>query len=103
MVIDEIKKVIEFPAGSLILIPSATLTHRNVPVRDHEVRMSFTQFCAGGIFRFVDNGFRTEEALRVQDPSGHREMLEKKKTRWQMGVSLWSKLEDIVRVLPAPQ
>ena len=103
MVIDEIKKVVEFPAGSLILIPSATLTHRNVPVRDHEVRMSFTQFCAGSIFRFVDNGFRTEEALRVQDPSAHREMLEKKKTRWQMGVSLWSKLEDIVRVLPAPQ
>ncbi|KJA14627.1 hypothetical protein HYPSUDRAFT_208543 [Hypholoma sublateritium FD-334 SS-4] len=37
LVLDDIKKIIEFPAGSLILIPSATLTHRNLPVRDHEV------------------------------------------------------------------
>lgn len=99
LVIDEIKRVIEFPAGSLILIPSATLTHRNIPVRDHEIRMSFTQFCAGGIFRFIDNGFRTEEALRVQDPIAHQEMLEKKKARWQMGISLWSKLGDIVKAV----
>lgn len=96
LVIDEIKKIIEFPAGSLILIPSATLTHRNIPVREHEVRMSFTQYSAGGIFRFVDNGFRTEATLLAEDPTAHQEMMEKKKTRWQMGASLWSKLEDLV-------
>ncbi|KJA27427.1 hypothetical protein HYPSUDRAFT_131007 [Hypholoma sublateritium FD-334 SS-4] len=96
MVIDEIKKVIEFPAGSLLLIPSATLTHRNIPVREHEIRMSFTQYCAGGIFRFVDNGFRTEADLLAQDPAAHAEMMKEKKSRWQMGISLWSRLEDLV-------
>ncbi|KJA23029.1 hypothetical protein HYPSUDRAFT_201823 [Hypholoma sublateritium FD-334 SS-4] len=99
LVIDKIKKIIEFPAGSLILIPSATLTHCNVPVRKHEICMSFTQYCAGGIFRYVNNGFRTKEVLHAEDPIAHQEMLEKKKTRCQMGISLWSKLEDIVKVV----
>lgn len=98
LILDDLKKIIEFPPGSLMLIPSATLSHRNTPVRDHEICMSFTQFCAGGIFRFVDNGFRTEETLRVEDPIAYREMQEKKKSHWEMGISLWSRLEEIVKL-----
>lgn len=94
LVLDDIQKIIAFPAGSLILIPSATLTHRNLPVQDHEVRMSFTQFCSGGIFRCVDNGFRTQNQLKEQDPHAYQEIMEKKKSRWNLGLSLWSKLPD---------
>ena len=99
LVLDDVKKIIKFPAGSLILIPSATLSHRNLPVRGHEVRMSFTQYCSGGIFRFVDNGFRTQDELKRNDPAAYQEMMEKKKTRWQFGLSLWSKLQDLVDVV----
>jgi hypothetical protein len=51
--------VIEFPPGSTILIPSSILSHSNTAVDDQEHRYSFTQYAAGGLFRWVDNGFRT--------------------------------------------
>ena len=60
LILWDLKKVIEFPPGALILIPSATMTHSNVPVQPGNSRVSFTQYCAGGLFRYVDNGFRTE-------------------------------------------
>ncbi|KIM35213.1 hypothetical protein M413DRAFT_48192, partial [Hebeloma cylindrosporum] len=61
LVLWELGLVVEFPPGSLILIPSATLTHSNTPIAEGDVRASFTQYCAGGLFWFVDYGFRKEE------------------------------------------
>ena len=61
--------------------------------------MSFTQYCSGGIFRYIDNGFRTQDELKQSDPKAYQEMMEKKKTRWQFGLSLWSKLHDLVDVV----
>ena len=49
--------VIEFPPGATILIPSATLRHSNVCLNPGDTRMSFTQYSAGGLFRWVDQGF----------------------------------------------
>lgn len=97
--LDDVEKIVEFPAGSLILIPSATLTHRNLPVQGQETRMSFTLFSAGGLFRFVDNGFQTEKALRQKNPDLYAKMIEEKKTRWKSGYSLWSKLDDLVEAV----
>ncbi|KAF7328643.1 hypothetical protein MSAN_02472900 [Mycena sanguinolenta] len=68
LVLWDVKLVVEFPAGALILLPSATIAHSNVPVQDGEERISFTQFTAGGLFRYVDNGFRTQEQLAQEDP-----------------------------------
>lgn len=99
LVLDDVEKIVEFPAGSLILIPSATLTHRNLPVQGQETRMSFTLFSAGGLFRFVDNGFQTEKALRQKNPDLYAKMIEEKKTRWKSGYSLWSKLDDLVEAV----
>ncbi|KDR76661.1 hypothetical protein GALMADRAFT_22471, partial [Galerina marginata CBS 339.88] len=58
IVLWEPKLVIEFPPGSLVLIPSATITHSNTPVVEGDERASFTQYCPGGLFRFVDSGYR---------------------------------------------
>ncbi|KAJ7738681.1 hypothetical protein DFH07DRAFT_966016 [Mycena maculata] len=66
-VLGDLKLVIEFPPGTLILIPSATLSHSNIPVRPGETRVSFTQFTSGGLFRYIDNGFRTEHELYEVD------------------------------------
>ncbi|KAJ7767700.1 hypothetical protein B0H16DRAFT_1661223 [Mycena metata] len=60
LVLWDLKLVIEFPHGSTILIPSATLAHSNIPVAKTEYRVSFTQYSAGGLFRYVDNDFMTE-------------------------------------------
>lgn len=99
LVLDDIKRIIEFPTGSLILIPSATLMHRNLPVWEHEEWMSFTLFSAGGLFRFVDNGFQTESALCKKNPSQYAKIMEQKKLCWQFGCSLWSKLDDLVQAV----
>ncbi|KAF8125064.1 hypothetical protein K438DRAFT_1445105, partial [Mycena galopus ATCC 62051] len=48
LVLWDLKLVVEFPAGALILLPSATIAHSNVPVQAGEERASFTQFSAGG-------------------------------------------------------
>lgn len=94
LVLSDLQLVIEFPPGSLILIPSATLIHSNLPVREGEYRASFTQYCAGNLFRYIDNGFRTEKQLAKEDPSGYQQMCALKATRWQLGLDLLSNISE---------
>ncbi|KAF8131775.1 hypothetical protein K438DRAFT_1694725, partial [Mycena galopus ATCC 62051] len=61
LILWDLKLVIRFPAGSTILIPSAILRHSNVPVQQHEKRFSVTQYSAGGLFRWIRNGYMTDE------------------------------------------
>jgi hypothetical protein len=51
--------VVEFPPGSTVLIPSAILSHSNVDINEGEKRYSFTQYASGGLFRWVENGFKS--------------------------------------------
>ncbi|KAJ6562525.1 hypothetical protein B0H19DRAFT_942775, partial [Mycena capillaripes] len=53
LVLWELKLVIEFPAGALILLTSATITHSNVLVQEGDTRILFTQFTAGALTRWV--------------------------------------------------
>ncbi|KAF8144405.1 hypothetical protein K438DRAFT_1910946 [Mycena galopus ATCC 62051] len=64
LVLWDLKLVVEFPPGALILLPSATIAHSNVPVQLGEERVSFTQFSASGIFRYIDNNFQTVKELQ---------------------------------------
>ncbi|KAF8054768.1 hypothetical protein FPV67DRAFT_1460189 [Lyophyllum atratum] len=91
----EVKKVIEFPPGSLILLPSATITHSNIPVAPGDSRASFTQYCAGGIFRYVDYGFRTAKALADEDPEEYSRMESLKDGKWKAGLELFSTLDEL--------
>ncbi|KDQ26086.1 hypothetical protein PLEOSDRAFT_1015254, partial [Pleurotus ostreatus PC15] len=56
LILWDARVAIEFPPHSTILIPSSAILHSNVAVDSEEVRASFVQYCAGGIFRWVDNG-----------------------------------------------
>ncbi|KAJ6479842.1 hypothetical protein C8R45DRAFT_933631 [Mycena sanguinolenta] len=62
--------------GSTILIPSAILRHSNIPVRSHETRFSFTQYTAGGLFRWIQNGFMTDEAFTESASPSEKELRE---------------------------
>jgi hypothetical protein len=95
LVLWDLKLVIEFPPGALILFPSATLLHSNIPVGDDEERASFTQWSAGGLFRFVDNRFRTEAGLERYSRRIYRENMAKKPLRWQAGLELWSRVDEM--------
>ncbi|KAI0685212.1 hypothetical protein C8T65DRAFT_592686 [Cerioporus squamosus] len=61
LVLWDLRIAVEFPPGAVIFIPSAILRHSNIPVAEHETRMSFTQFTAGGLFRWEECGFRSQK------------------------------------------
>ncbi|KAL0577208.1 hypothetical protein V5O48_004774 [Marasmius crinis-equi] len=73
LVLWDLGLVLEFPAGSTILLPSATMAHSNVPVAEHETRTSFTQYSAGALFRWVESGGRDLEQLKKADRKAYNE------------------------------
>ena len=95
LILWELKLIVEFPPGSLILLPSATITHSNVAVDEGETRVSFTQFAAGGLFRYVDYGFRTQAQLERQDPAKYQKILAERPYRWKKGIALMRKLTEV--------
>jgi predicted 2-oxoglutarate/Fe(II)-dependent dioxygenase YbiX len=92
----DLNLVVEFPPGALILLPSATLAHSNIPVAPGEKRASFTQFSAGGIFRYVDNGFRTEEQLEEDNREEYERLMDLKASRWEEELNLLSKMDELL-------
>ncbi|KAF4584794.1 hypothetical protein EYR38_002025 [Pleurotus pulmonarius] len=57
LVLWDLRVVIRFPPGSTLLIPSALIRHSNTSIGAGERRYSVAQYSAGGLFRWVDNGF----------------------------------------------
>ncbi|KAF7298284.1 hypothetical protein HMN09_01050600 [Mycena chlorophos] len=66
LILWDLKRFIRFPPGATIAILSALLRHSNVSIQQGETRYSFTQFAAGGLFRFVENGFQLNESVAKQ-------------------------------------
>ena len=96
LVLWDLKLVVEFLHAALILLPSATVAHSNVPVQPGDERVSFTQFTAGGIFRYVDNGGQTVEELAEGDPQEYDRVMLLKAARWEAGLSLLSTLDEVL-------
>jgi hypothetical protein len=96
LVLWDLQLVIEFPPGSTIMIPSAVLRHSNTAIQKGEERYSFTQYTAGGLFRWVDHGFQKEneyysnlseeEAIEEEEAMRHR---------WEKGLGLFSTLDEL--------
>ncbi|KAJ7023504.1 hypothetical protein C8F04DRAFT_923096, partial [Mycena alexandri] len=88
--------VIRFPLGPTILIPSAIVRHSNRPIRAHEKHFSFVQYMAGGLFRWIFNGFQTD---KVFENTGTREekmeRTKEAKTRWEKGVVMYSTVDSL--------
>ncbi|KAI0368254.1 hypothetical protein BV20DRAFT_948588, partial [Pilatotrama ljubarskyi] len=87
----DLNLMIEFPPGALVLIPSAILRHSNTTIKPHERRYSFTQYSAGGLFRWVECGFKSQSTFRAEggefDLSGAQ--------RWERDVGLWSSWDEL--------
>ncbi|KAG9222001.1 hypothetical protein CCMSSC00406_0009209 [Pleurotus cornucopiae] len=95
LVLWDARVIIEFPAGSTILVPSSAILHSNISVQQDEERASFTQYCAGGIFRWVDNGCRTKAEFQRSDFSAYSRSMEDRAQGWQNGLRLFSTLEEM--------
>ena len=81
MALPQLGVLIEFPPGTLILLPSATLVHSNATVQPGETCDSLTFFTAGGLFRWVVYDFQKEKDFQQSDPEGWTKKLRKRKTR----------------------
>jgi hypothetical protein len=92
LVLFDIDKIIEFPPGSHILIPSAVMRHANTAIQPDERRVGLTQYAAGALFRWVDNGFcKSKEVKRAVRARLDAEA----PTRFENLLDLYSKLEEL--------
>jgi hypothetical protein len=95
LVLFDLGLVIEFPPGSTILIPSAILQHGNVSISSRETRLSFTQYFAGGLVRWVRHGFRTVVDLERESPEEWKAAKAERDTRVQEAPLYFSTSEDL--------
>ncbi len=83
--------VIEFPPLSNALIPSSIVSHSNLDIEDGEIRHSFTQYSAGGLFRWVAAGYRTLKTMRAKGG----QLPETGEDHWKRGISLLSTWDEL--------
>ncbi|KAJ3807780.1 hypothetical protein F5876DRAFT_47421 [Lentinula aff. lateritia] len=95
LILWELKLVIDFPHGATVLIPSGVITHSNTPVATGDTRMSFTQYTAGAIFRWVENGCRTERELEVANPKGWAAMQAGKDEAYIRHINNFSTIDEL--------
>ncbi|KAF4565733.1 hypothetical protein EYR40_002197 [Pleurotus pulmonarius] len=68
LILWNLRVVIRFPPGSTLLVPSALIPHSNLPIQPEESRYSVTQYSAGSLFRWVDNGLCSDgDRLKTTD------------------------------------
>ncbi|KAF8058724.1 hypothetical protein FPV67DRAFT_1428257, partial [Lyophyllum atratum] len=97
LVLWDLRLVIRFPPGSTTLIPSAMLCHSNTPIQAGERRYSFTQYSAGGLFRWVDNGCMTSRAFEASQPPVMKSEQEAAgKRRWRDGLDMMCTYEELL-------
>lgn len=66
LILWDLRLVIEFPPGNLILLPSALITHGNITVWQGQSRSAFVLFSAAGLFRWVLNGRMSDLEFKKQ-------------------------------------
>lgn len=84
--------VVQFPPGSTILVPSGTIRHGNTATQPHETRQSFTQYCPGGLLRWVAYGFKPVKAVSANIKKHFDETHEQRRLH---AVSLFSKVHEL--------
>ncbi|KAK7024193.1 hypothetical protein VNI00_016501 [Paramarasmius palmivorus] len=97
MILWELKLVVDFPHAATIALPSSVITHSNTPISQGDLRVSFTQYSAGPIFRWVENGCRTERQFEEEDPAAFAEMMVRKSTAYLDRLPLYSTLEELTQ------
>jgi hypothetical protein len=95
IILFDLKLAIEFPSGSDIIIPSSTLVHGNTPIQPDEWRVSFTQYCSGGLFRYVAYGFQTMRDCAVRNLKLKLKEDGKADKRWKDALGRFSKISEL--------
>lgn len=97
LVLFPFKMIIEFPSGSTVLLPSAVIHHANTALQPGELHCSMTQYCAGGLFRWVDYGFKSAKNL-ISEKGGEdkkKQIDGKEGERWKRSLNLFSRIGEL--------
>ena len=97
LILWEPKLVVDFPSGTVILLPSSIITHSNTPVVGGETRASFTQYATGGLFRYVDHQFHTKKEFKERYKEMWQEISRKGNDNWKQGYDLLYTLDELKR------
>ncbi|KIP07578.1 hypothetical protein PHLGIDRAFT_70801, partial [Phlebiopsis gigantea 11061_1 CR5-6] len=98
LILQQLGVVVEFPPGATVLIPSAIVTHGNTPIQEHERRSSLVHYSSGGLFRWVEYGFRTWNDFKAADPIRAAQVWEERTTkRVDFALSLFSKASELAQ------
>ena len=95
LVLSDLDLVIEFPPGALIFIPSASLRHGNIRVREGESRASWTQYAAGGLFRWVRYGCRSWVWLKKHDSDRAKMEAASRAQNWEEALKKFPTMESL--------
>ncbi|KAJ7874660.1 hypothetical protein B0H14DRAFT_3437475 [Mycena olivaceomarginata] len=96
LILWDLRLVIRFPPGSTILLPSAIIRHSNVPIQAHKRRSSFAQYTAAGLFRWVRNGFKTDEDFELSASKEEQALRDAEHgRRWENGMKMFSVIDDL--------
>ncbi|KDQ49354.1 hypothetical protein JAAARDRAFT_143588, partial [Jaapia argillacea MUCL 33604] len=93
LILWDLNLVVEFPPVSTLFIPSAVIRHSNVLVAAGEQRLSYTQYTAGGVFRWVK--YRYKSVGEVVRSIGELEVRRLNASRWKAGIEMFSKLGEL--------
>ncbi|RPD67633.1 hypothetical protein L226DRAFT_474624, partial [Lentinus tigrinus ALCF2SS1-7] len=96
IILFNLRLAVEFPPGAGILIPSGILRHGNVAIQKGEMRQAFTQFCPGGLLRWVDAGFQTLGDFAEKDPAGKAAFDAQLDQKTAMSVKYFSRYEELL-------
>lgn len=94
----DLKLVVRFPPGNLILLPSALVKHGNISVYQGGKRSAFVLFSAAGLFRWVLNGMMSDaefkESASAEDLKAWQEFRASQAQRNTERFPLW---DDLVK------
>ncbi|KAJ7840297.1 hypothetical protein B0H14DRAFT_2587526 [Mycena olivaceomarginata] len=77
------------------ILASALVRHSNVPIRTHKKRLSITQYTAGGLFRWVRNGCKTDTVFQCSVSEEKAARSTEDAQRWEEGVKMFSVVDDL--------
>lgn len=91
LILHELKVILEMRPGDIVFIPSAVVTHENIPIGAGETRQSLVFYSAGGLFRWVDAKGRSYKAWAAADPVGFKRHQDEGEERWKQGWAKYTK------------
>lgn len=91
LVMKEPKVILEVKRGDVVFIPSALITHCNLPLGDKEKRYSLVFYTAGGLFRWYD-----QQKAKTAGTSLETGL---KEDQWKKGWDRFSTLQELISFL----